>query len=224
MKYGMLIFCLMTSLMVPALSHAEMMKKKILVSVGDILDNKSTNWKKQTCEQLYTLANQIVQEGADIVCRNFDTDLFYDKDFDKIRDQFDYHMRLTRNRDLTLSMDVTKLHRRHETDFTTLGWTFRDGENSKIKKEEALTKAAGNFFFYAANESAFKAGLLVNGVQESEEIEYDQKNGVFVDKLTKEPISINRAYRRFERRGTVNGEFETRGVETRTTGTLLYKF
>jgi len=213
MKYGMLIFCLMTSLMIPALSQAEMMKKKILVSVGDILDNKSTSWKKKTCEQLYTLANQIVQEGADIVCRNFDTDLFYDKELDKIRDQFDFHMRLTRNRDLTISMDVTKLHRRHETDFTTLGWTFRDGENSKITKEEALTKAAGNFFFYAANESAFKAGLLVNGVQESDEVEYDQKNGVFVDKLTKEPISINRAYRRFESESERKKNYLRTGVE-----------
>ncbi len=213
MKVRMLVFCLFTFMLLPQASQAQMATKKVLISVGDIVDNKSTVWKKQTCDQLYSLANQIVQEGVDVVCRNFNTDIFYDKEFDKIRDQFDYHMRLTRNMDKTVSMDVTKLHRRHETDFKTLGWTFRDGENSKITKEEALTKAAGNFFFYAANESAFKAGLLVNGIQESDEVEYDQKNGLFIDKLTKEPLSINRAYRRFESESERKKNYLRTGVE-----------
>lgn len=213
MKSGLLILFILSSFILPQSSFAATVRKRILISVGDILDNKSVSWKKQTCEQLYTLSNQIVQEGVDVVCRNFDTDVFYDKELDQVRNQFDYHMRLTRNRDLTVSMDVTKLHRRHETDFTTLGWTFRNGEKSKISKEEALTKAAGNFFFYAANESAFKAGLLVNGVQESEEIEYDQKNGLFLDKLTKEPLSINRAYKRFENESERKKNYLRTGVE-----------
>jgi len=143
MKSGLLILFILSSFILPQSSFAATVRKRILISVGDILDNKSVSWKKQTCEQLYTLSNQIVQEGVDVVCRNFDTDAFYDKELDQVRNQFDYHMRLTRNRDLTVSMDVTKLHRRHDTDFTTLGWTFRNGEKSKISKEEALTKAAG---------------------------------------------------------------------------------
>jgi hypothetical protein len=188
-------------------------KKKILISVGDIKNNNDKLWKKSTCDNLFKLAEQIVDEGADVVCRSFNTDAFFDKDFATMRNRFDYHMRVTRNQDSTISMDVSKIHRDHETDFHTLGWTFKDGENSKITKEEAMAKAASNFFFYATNEKAFQAGLLVNGVQESDEVAYDQNKGLFIDKLTNEPISIDRAYKRFEGESERKKNYLRAGVE-----------
>lgn len=212
MKTGMLFLTLMTLTFFSAESMAAQ-KKRILITVGDIKNNKSPLWKKKTCEQLFTLANNVVEAGADVTCRSFDTRHFLDKELTSQRDSFDFHMRITNNSDDTVSMDVTKLHRVHDTDFATLGWKFKDGENSKITREEALNKAAGNFFHYIENEEAFKAGLLVNGVQESDDVLYDQENGVFRDKLTKEPLSIHRAYRLFESESERKKNYLRTGVE-----------
>lgn len=212
MKTGMLVLSLFSLFLFAQESEAAL-RKKILISVGDIKDNKNVVWKKKTCEQLFSLANNIVEGGVDVSCRSFDTSTFVDPEFNNARDKYDFHMRVTNNPDQTVSMDVTKFHRTHETDFKSLGWNFKDGVNSKLTKEEAMNKAAGNFFFYIANEEAFKAGLLVNGAHESDDIIYDQKNGVFRDKLTQEPISINRAYRIYEGESERKKNYLRTGVE-----------
>lgn len=188
-------------------------KKRILISVGDIKNNSDDVWKKQTCEELFNLANQIIEEGADIVCRSFSTQNFFDKGFSSLRDRYDYHVRVMKNFDDSINMDVSKLNRIHATDFETLGWNFKDGVNSKLTKEDAMAKAAGNFFFYVSNEKAFKAGLLINGIAESTEVEYDQKNGLFKDKYTDDTLSIDQAYRRFEGEGERKKNYLRTGVE-----------
>lgn len=212
MKIVMLAVSLFTLLTLSPETNAAV-RKKILISVGDIKNNKSTAWKKKTCEQLFTLANNIVAGGVDVACRSFDTANFLDPDFKDYRETFDFHMRVTNNLDDTISMDVTKFHREHDTDFKTLGWNFKNGVQSKVSKEEAMNKAAGNFFHYIANELAFKAGLLVNGAQESSAIVYDQEKGLFKDKLTLEPLSIDRAYRAFESESERKKNYLRTGVE-----------
>lgn len=196
-----------------AWARQPVLKKNVLVSVGDFKENKSNAWKKTTCDQIYAIANQIVESGVNITCRSFNTDNFLDKDLRSLLKINDYHMRITRSADDTVMIDVSNLSRIHETDFTTLGWSFKDGEKTKVTKEEAMAKAIGNFFFYAGNDTAFKAALLVNGVNESEEVIYDQEKGFFRDAKTNSPISINRAYSLFETESERKKNYLRTGVE-----------
>ncbi len=214
MKLVCILLSLFTLLFLGAESFgAGLSKKKILISVGDLKEETDSIWKKHMCSQVYTIANQIVENGADVTCRNADTTRFQDPELTRLFPQFNYHMRILRNADDSVSIEVTKLQRIHRTDFKTLGWNFKDGEKSKVTKEEAIAKAVGNFFYYVDNEEAFKAGLLVNGVQESNEIEYDQEKGIFKNQLTGEPISINKAYSLFEGEGERKQNYLRTGVE-----------
>lgn len=188
-------------------------KKRILVSVGDLKENDNLIWKKEVCNQIFTIANQVVGSGIDVVCKSFDTRYFRGQDLDDSYGKFDYFLRVLRSRDADLGIDVTKLKRYNQTDFKTLGWTFRDGEKTQIRKEQAMARALGNFFYYVNNERAFKAGLLVNGVSESEEVLYDQKHGVFKERITNLPISIDRAYKLFESESDRKKNYLRTGIE-----------
>ncbi len=70
------------------------LSKRILISVGDLKDNKSKEWKKSICLQVYTIGNQVVQNGSNVTCREFSTDNFYDKELQQLSSQYDYHLRI----------------------------------------------------------------------------------------------------------------------------------
>lgn len=174
-------------------------QKRVLVSVGDLKDNsKKATWKRSTCLQVYAIANQITENGTNITCREFNTDNFVDPDLNKLYGSFDYHLRITRNRDSSLSMDLNNWNRKHKSDFEQVGWNFQDSSTSKASKEDAFAKTLGNIFLYADNELAYKAGVLVNGMMESTQVSFDEKKGVFRDNATMEPISINKAVALYE--------------------------
>jgi hypothetical protein len=215
MKLGFILFAFLLTTLPFAETFASglELKKKVLISVGDLKNNKDNLWKKQVCDQIYNVANQISDNNTDVTCRSFDTAAFYDTELSQILDKYDYHMRILKSTDGSVDIDITNVHRIHETDFKTLGWNFKDGEKSKITKEEAMAKAIGNFFYYASNETAFKAGLLVNGVHESDEVSYDRENGVFKDKITNNPISINKAYSIYEHESERKKNYLRTGVE-----------
>jgi len=172
--------------------------KQFLVSIGDLKENQSMTWKKRTCDQIYNLANRVIDGGANVTCRTFDTDSFAATGVSDASTTYDYHLRILRTSKNEIDADVVKLRRVHDSDFTGVGWKFKDGTTSKISKESAMAKALGNFFYYADHETAFKAGLLVNGAAESNEFAYDQKKGKFIDKITGSPMSIDAAFTRFE--------------------------
>ncbi len=172
--------------------------KKILVSIGDFKENNSLQWKKETCAQIYAIANQVSDTGVDVTCRSFDTNDFLDKFLNQAQKDNAYHIRILRGYTGEVTVDVHNWQHMHESDFKDIGWKFKDDAEGKIKKEEAMAKALANFFFFAANEEAFKAGLLVNGIAESQQISYDQEKGVFRDKLTNEAIPPMKAYAIYE--------------------------
>lgn len=188
-------------------------KNKVLVSVGDLKENDNLSWKKTTCDQIYAIANQVVEDGVDIVCRTFSTTNFKDNGLQELYQKYDYHIRILRKKDNSIGMDATKINRAYESDFKTLGWNFKDSDKTKITKEQGMAHALGNFFYYVDNEIAFKAGLLVNGVSESNEIEYDQKHGLFKDRMTSEPISIKEAYTKFEGESERKKNYLRSGIE-----------
>lgn len=188
--------------------------KRILISVGDLYENSPTKtWERETCRQIYTLANQIAEGGVDVTCRQFETSQFSDKSLGNLQKSFDYHLRIIRDRKNDIGVDVTNWNRKHESDFKSLGWNFTESKNSKVSKEDAFAKAIGNFFYYASNEIAYKAGLLVNGAAESDDVEYDQKNGVFRDKITNTPITVEKAYSLFEKESDRKKNYLRAGVE-----------
>ncbi|MBC7427137.1 MAG: DUF3943 domain-containing protein [Bacteriovorax sp.] len=196
--------------------HANPLAKKILISVGDLKDNKSKEWKKATCLQVYGIANQIADNGADITCREFNTDNFADKDLSTLSRSFDYHLRIMRTLDGQIIVDVTNWHRHGDSDFKTLGWNFKDPSpetTTKITKEDAFARVIGNFFLYTENELAYKAGLLANGAFESNEIRYDEKAGLFIDKRTEKPLSINQAVNLFENESPRKKNYLRTGIE-----------
>lgn len=189
-------------------------QKRVLISVGDLKDNKSKEWKKETCLQVYNLANQIVDAGVNITCREFSTENFLDADLAKLTKSFDYHLRILRDRSgNTIAADATKWTRKFDSDFKNVGWEFSDKKDSKVTKEDAFAKVMGNFFFYVNNEESYKAALLVNGAMESDQISFDEKKQVFKDKATNSPISVERAYTIFESESPRKKNYLRTGIE-----------
>lgn len=172
--------------------------KKILVSVGDLKENDKPQWRRDTCASVHAIANQVSDTAVDVTCRSFDTLNFVDSYLAQAKQDNAYHIRITRGYNGDVFVDLINWSRVHETDFTTLGWKFNDNTQNKMKKEEAMARFIANFFLYASNEEAFKAGLLVNGAAESTSIEYDQEHGKFKDKTTKADLSVYQAYSQFE--------------------------
>jgi hypothetical protein len=199
--------------MSPSAQAMSLTNKKIMVSVGDFIQNDSKIWKRETCKDIHKLANSLIDNGADVLCREFNTDQFLDPELAKARDHFDYHLRITRNRDSSIGIDVTNWNRIHESDFQTLGWSLAKKEGSKVKIEDAFARVIGNFFLYANNELAYKAGLLVSGISESDEVAFDQKAGLFRDKLTNQPLSINKAVALYEGESTRKKNYLRTGIE-----------
>lgn len=187
--------------------------KRVLVSVGDLKEKNDFQYKKSLCERVYSIANQVISNGANITCRQFETTTFVDKELNSLNSKYDFHLRIMRNKNNQLSVDVTNWKRFHQTDFKSLGWNLKDGEKSHITKEDALSKVLANLFSYVENETAFKAGLLVNGAHESDEIYYDQKNGLFKNKLTGEAMSVNTAYSLYEGESERKRNYLRAGVE-----------
>ena len=70
-----------------------------------------------------------------------------------------------------------------------------------------------NFFLYADNEQGYKAALIVAGVNESDEVDYDEKAQVFRDAKTNEPISINKAIELFEKKSPRKKNYLRTGIE-----------
>ncbi|MBC7713103.1 MAG: DUF3943 domain-containing protein [Rhizobacter sp.] len=194
-------------------AEAKPLSKRVLVSVGDLKDNTSKEWKRATCLQVYGIANQIADNGSDITCREFDTNSFYDKDLTALSKSFDYHLRIFRTYDGNMMVDVTNWNRHGDSDFKNLGWKFQDVKDAKVTKEDAFARVMGNFFLYSENELAYKAALLVNGAFESNEILYDEKAGLFKDIRTNEPISINQAVNLFENESPRKKNYLRTGIE-----------
>ncbi len=189
------------------------LSKRVLVSVGDLKDNKSKEWKKSTCLQVYTIGNQIVQNGSNVTCREFNTDNFADSDLQRLSSQYDYHLRIMRTADDQIMTDVTNWNRKGDSDFNAVGWNFHNAKDSKVTKEEAFAKVIGNFFLYVDNELGYKAALLVAGIKESNDVVYDEKKQVFKDAITLEPISINKAVDLFENESPRKKNYLRTGIE-----------
>lgn len=187
--------------------------KRILISVGDLENNNSHLWKKEICKKVYILANQVTSSSVDVTCREIDTSSFLDSSLNKLRSDFDYHIRILKNSNGSIGLDVINWRQIHDTDFKSLGWTIKEGEQTKITKEEAFARAIGNFFFYVSNQTAFKAGLLVNGIMESNKIKYDQQNGIFKEIATGLPLSINQAFSIFEKESERKKNYLRTGIE-----------
>ena len=125
MKATSLLFLMISLVTIGQNVHAAA-GKKVLISVGDFIGKDQKSWKKETCQKVFTLANQIVDNGTDVVCREFDTNEFKDSDLEKFSKKFDYHLRITRNYDQSLGLDITNWNRKHDSDFQTLGWNLQD--------------------------------------------------------------------------------------------------
>jgi hypothetical protein len=207
--YSLFAFILLAA----AFSAEAAPSKRILISVGDLKDNQNKEWKKATCLQVYNLANQIADSGADITCREYNTDYMIDKKVSELSPSYDYHLRILRSKDDELKVDVTNWHRTSDSDFKNLGWNFKDNNKSKISKADAFTKFIGNFFLYAANEKSYKAGLLINGAFESTQIDFDKKTGYFVDRATNQPISIDTAISLYENESPRKKNYLRTGIE-----------
>lgn len=166
---------------------------KILVSVQDI--EGDAVFAKKTCDQLYALSQQVVTNKTDITCRLVKARDFMDPELAKLRPKFDYHFRITKSGSSGLFLDVTNWkHDNTQSEFKTVGWKVEPDKMDDTSVTNAIAKAGLNIFSYVENERAYKAMLLANGAFESETISIDPKNNVFREKLTNEPITVDRAY------------------------------
>lgn len=194
-------------------------EKKVLISVGDLFQNKDKEWKRSMCMKVHALANQVLDSGVSITCREFDTNVFYDKALDNYSKTQNYHLRIIRDYNKEIGIDVTNWSKKYDSDFQSIGWNFqKEKMDSKVTQDQAIEKALANFFYYVGNEMAYKAGLLVQGAQESDEIFFDEKNQVFRDRITNSKISIEQAYSIFEDESPRKKNYLRTGVEV---GVLL---
>jgi len=189
-------------------------EKKVLISVGDMLQKEDKEWKRSMCKKVHSLANQIIDSGISVTCREFDTTHFLDSALSKYTNTHQYHLRIIRDSKNDIGIDVTNWSKRHDSDFQSLGWNFhKEKAEAKVTQDQAIDKAIANFFFYVENELAYKAGLLVQGAKESKEIEFDETKQVFRDRLTNQEISIEKAYSIFEDESDRKKNYLRTGVE-----------
>lgn len=189
-------------------------EKRVLISVGDLFQNKDKEWKRSMCKKIHTLANQILDSGVSVTCREFDTSTFLDKALDNYSKTQNYHLRILRDYNKEIGIDVTNWSKRFDSDFQSVGWNFqKEKADSKVTQDQAIEKVLANFFFYVGNETAYKAGLLVQGAHESNEIIFDETEQVFRDKLTNAKISIEQAYSLFEEESPRKKNYLRTGVE-----------
>ena len=136
--------CLFLLVLLSFVSHkaeaAPAEQTRVLISVGDFVDNQSKAWKKDICQKGQTLSTQLRDHGARVVCREFSTDNFLDPEIGSLNQQYDYHLRITRSKDESLILDISNWNRKHNSDFTTLGWNLKNSEKSKVKQEDAFAK------------------------------------------------------------------------------------
>lgn len=175
--------------------------KKLIVSAGDLKENKNKLWKREICKRVHALANQVISEGVTVSCREFDTSDFTDSELKNLLRENDYHLRIMRTKDDSLSVDVTNLKRKSQADFETLGWHFRNTVDGRVKKEDAFTKAIANLFLYVGNEEKFKKLVLAAGSVESNKLTFDEKSNLLRDKILGTPLSIDDAMKVFESEG-----------------------
>jgi hypothetical protein len=214
MKYFIsLFFLLSTTSLYAARGVNPDMGRRVLVSVGDFDKNYSQKWKKEICQKVFNIGNDISHSAVDVTCREMNLENFQDRALENLKPDYDYHLRILKNKDQSIGIDITNWKIKHESDFKEIGWILRDGEKSKVSIEAAFTRAIGNFFFFVSNQTAFKAGLLVNGVQESAKIKYNEKDGLFIDVATGLPLSINQAYSLFEKESPRKRNYLRTGIE-----------
>jgi hypothetical protein len=192
-------------------AFANTLKPKVLVSVGSLI--KDDNVKiKEICQQVYTIANQITLSGSDIDCRLIPYEDPMDRDLSKFMDKYDYHIRVTKGFAQS-HIDFTNWKKsNNESDFETLGWKIKENEKEN-SFNIAFSKVATNIFNYIENEKAYKAALLVNGVSESESIEFNKESLKFVDKDTKETLEIDEAFNRFSNESERKRNYLRAGIE-----------
>jgi len=186
----------------------------VLVTVIDEQTMAGPKWKRETCQSVHLAAQQILERGADVTCREgrpFDS---YDRNPLASRSLYDFHLSLTRTRRGEIEMDASHWSRQSESDFDTLAWVFKNSKTEKaVSREEAMARALLNFFFYVKHEEAYKAALLIHGVAESKTVSYDLERKTFVDRNTRQALSVDAAVTRFEAEGEPQRRYLRAGIE-----------
>jgi hypothetical protein len=128
---------LVSLLSFPSWSQIQM-PKTVLVSVGDLLAERTSPWRKETCQRIHAVANQVSSYGVNITCREFSTDNFVDPGLAAHMRKHDFHLRLTRGRQNNIHIDATHWRRKHDSDFENITWEIKDDKDKDVTQEEAL--------------------------------------------------------------------------------------
>lgn len=186
----------------------------VLVTVIDEQTMAGPAWKRETCERVHLAAQQVLERGADVTCREGRPFNSYDRNPQASSTLYDFHLALTRTRRGEIEMDAAHWNRKSDSDFKTLAWAFKNGKTEKgATREEAMARALLNFFFYIKHEEAYKAALLIHGVAESKSISYDLERKTFVERDTNRPLSVDAAMERFEEEGEPQRRYLRAGIE-----------
>lgn len=194
-------------------TYAQKNPSNILVSIGDT-KNFNSDFKKSTCEQIYLLSNQIIQNGSNVTCRLIPKDDFMDSGLAKLRPKFDYHLRIIKSNDQSVHVDISNWKNiNDDADFKTLGWKIKITKDDETRFNESLTKIAINIFTYIDNEEDYKTALLIHGIKESDSISFDEKSGKFIDQLTYEPVTNEKAFKYYAAESERKRNYLRTGIE-----------
>lgn len=190
---------------------------EILISVSDMNAAPAALWEREICRQVHLIGNSVSDQPMNMSCRRFSSANFLDSELSQLRPRFDYHVRIMKLTDGTISLDINNWHQTNAADFKSVEVRFVDGQPSgpspQVTQKDGFERALYNFFIYAAHEDYFKAALLLNGLAESTTIGFNDKTRQFTDQTTREDITISRAVELFAGESSRKANYVRAGIE-----------
>lgn len=173
---------------------------RVLVSLGEMSSAKDMAWRKEACARIHKLGNQMVSQGLQVTCRNFEPLHAIDTYLQQLKHGQSFHVRLVKGFRNSYRLDITNWNRTFASDFNVVSWNINDAE-------KALQEVMANFFNFIQTEQNLKTQWLLSVLPTTDVVSYDYKNLSFVERKGRKRVSTVAALRLFEQESSANAKY-----------------